>query len=161
MRLPNQTEATGRSRPRIRRTTIHAATRQPVRIASSATTPGRTSSPTSSSSWVRSNGRIIGRARRRLPRRAAGSRAREDAHVGGDAARERAQVVAALEARDDAARGVLVGHCLDLLGDPAVVVLDEAELAELVVAVRIEPGGDEDHLRLERVEALHPVFLDQ
>ncbi len=40
MLLPNQTEATGRSRPRSRRTMIQAATRQPTRIASSATAPG-------------------------------------------------------------------------------------------------------------------------
>ena len=41
---------------------------------------------------------------------------------------------------------------LDALGDPRVVGLDQAELAELVVAVRVEAGRDEDHLRPERVE---------
>ena len=50
---------------------------------------------------------------------------------------------------------------LDLLGDPGVVGLDQAELAELVVAVRVEAGRDEDHLRREAVEPAHPVLLDQ
>ena len=78
----------------------------------------------------------------------------QDAQVRGDAARQRAEVVAAFEARHDAAAGVLVGERLDLLGDPGVVGLDQAELAELVVAVRVEAGRDEDHLRREAVEAV-------
>src|SRR5205085_10221847 len=68
------------------------------------------------------------------------------AQVRGDAARQRAQVVATLQARDDAAVRVLVGNGPDPFGDPGVVVLDQAELAELVVAVRVEAGRDEDHL---------------
>ena len=76
----------------------------------------------------------------------------------GDAARQRAEVVAALEARDDAAAGVLVGQRDDLLGDPGVVGLDQAELAELVLAMGVEAGRDEDHLRPERRRAARSQF---
>jgi hypothetical protein len=54
-----------------------------------------------------------------------------------------------------------VGDRLDLLRHPVVVGLDQAELAEVVVAMGVEAGRDEDHLRAERLEARHPVRLDQ
>src|SRR6185369_7339554 len=138
--------------------------RQPASSANSAAMAGLVSPSTSSSSsrlsncWITVAGAASARCgavpgRSAPARRAAGgleaarrASCEQHAQMGGDAARERAQVVAAFEARDDAARGVPVGDRPDLLGDPAIVVLDEAELAELVFAMRIEPRRDEDHL---------------
>ena len=55
--------------------------------------------------------------------------------------------------------GVLVGDRLDLLGDPGVVGLDQAELAELVVAVRVEAGARRRSSRgAKRVERARSQF---
>src|SRR5664279_2314500 len=165
MRLPNHTEPVGAVRPRMSRTMPQAANRQSARTPSSAAAPGCVRSRASWSSSRMSNWRFIGRpffGRLAVAGRSPGaSRAYQHTQMRGDAAREGAEVVAALETRDDAALRVLVGDCLDALRDPGVVGLDETELAEIVVAMRIEAGRDEDHLRRERIEPLHPVRLDQ
>ena len=55
-----------------------------------------------------------------------GSDFRQHAQVGGDAARQGAEVVAAFQARDDAPLRMAIGQRLDALGDPFVVGLDQA-----------------------------------
>ena len=77
-----------------------------------------------------------------------------------DAARKRAHHIAALQAGDDAALGKTPRHVLDALRDPGVVLLDQAELAHVVLAVRVKAGADEDHFRLELFQARHPGHLD-
>ena len=56
--------------------------------------------------------------------------------------------------------GMALGDFLDAVRDPFVVGLDQAELAEVVVAVRVEAGRHEDHLRPERLQPRHPHHLD-
>ena len=50
---------------------------------------------------------------------------------------------------------------LELRGDPAVVVVDEAHHRQVVLGVRIEPGGKDDELRSEFLERRHPVLGDR
>src|SRR3990167_4941938 len=56
------------------------------------------------------------------------------------AAPQRAQVVAAFKAGDDALVGVAAGHVLDAVRDPGVVLLHQPHLAQIVFAVRIKTG---------------------
>src|SRR5690606_22731269 len=66
-----------------------------------------------------------------------------------DAARQRGQLVAALQRRDDAPFALLVGETRDLPAHPRVVFVAPAEMAHVVLAMRVESGRDEDHLRGE------------
>jgi hypothetical protein len=50
---------------------------------------------------------------------------------------------------------------LDLPRDPGVVLLDQAQLAQVVFPVGVEAGADEDHLGLEGFQPRHPGLLDQ
>jgi len=68
------------------------------------------------------------------------------------AGRQRGQIVAALEGRDDAAPGVPPGHLEQLLGDPGIVALIELQLRQRIAPMRIEPGGDQQHLGAKFVE---------
>ena len=92
------------------------------------------------------------------PRR---SQVAQHAHVGFDAARQRAQVVDALQAADDASLGVALRHVLELLRHPGVVGLHQAELAHVVLAVGVKAGADEDQLRAVRLQPGQPVFGDE
>ena len=76
------------------------------------------------------------------------------------AARQGFKVVATFERGDDAPAGMAVRNILDALGDPRIVLLVEAELAQVVVAVRVKAGTDENHLRLELLKPGHPHRLD-
>ena len=71
------------------------------------------------------------------------------------------EVVAAFERGDDAPAGMAAGDILDALRDPGIVLLIQAELAQVVVAVCVKAGADENHLRLERLQPRHPHRLDQ
>ena len=77
------------------------------------------------------------------------------------AARQGRQVVAAFQAADDAALGKALRHRLDAVGHPGVVLLGQAELAHVVLAVGVKAGADEDHLGLVFFQARHPHHLDQ
>ena len=76
------------------------------------------------------------------------------------AARQGRQVVAALQAGHDAALRVARGHGHDLLGDPGVIGLDQAQLAQIVVTVRIEAGRNEDHFGRKARQRGQPHRLD-
>ena len=78
-----------------------------------------------------------------------------------NAAAQRAQVVAALKAGDDALLGVASGDRFEAIRDPGVILLDQAHLPQVVFAVRIEPGADENHLRAMGLQARHPVGVNQ
>jgi len=69
--------------------------------------------------------------------------------MGFGAGSERGQVVAALQQRDDAAFGVAVGNQHDFFGQPLVVFFHQIQMAERIVAVGVETGGQQNKLRLE------------
>ncbi len=76
------------------------------------------------------------------------------------AAAERTQVVAAFEGADDSPSRMLIGYFHQPLGDVGVIGFNQSHLAESVLAVRVEAGRDENHLRLEFVEPRQPHFVD-
>jgi hypothetical protein len=70
------------------------------------------------------------------------------------------EVVSAFEQRHDAAFSVMIGYLLDAFGDPAVVSFDQAQRRHIVVAMRVEAGGNENRLRLKRRESGKPMLLN-
>ncbi len=81
--------------------------------------------------------------------------------MGHHAAAQSRQVVAAFKATDDAALCMLLRDFDDAAGDPCVVGLDQAETGDIVFAMRIKTGRDEDHLRTLRVQRRQPMGLHQ
>ena len=69
---------------------------------------------------------------------------------------ERRQVVAALEHRHDASFTQLIGQIGELAGDPGVIGVDPAELADVVIAMRIEACRNEQHLGFEVTQRRQP-----
>ena len=80
--------------------------------------------------------------------------------MGADAARQRGHHVAAFEHGDDALVAHFGGQLLEVIGTPGVVFFDQLEAAHVVFVMAIEAGGDEDHLRLEFLEARRPYLED-
>ena len=68
---------------------------------------------------------------------------------GRDRARKPLQIIAALEQGHDAALGARIGNVHQFLGDPRVVGFNEIEIGERVARVRVEPGRDDQDVRLE------------
>ncbi|OQC04330.1 MAG: hypothetical protein BWX79_02517 [Alphaproteobacteria bacterium ADurb.Bin100] len=71
-----------------------------------------------------------------------------------------AQVVAALEAAHDPPAGMAPGHVHDARRDPDKILLHQAHLAEVIAAVGVEAGTDEDHLRRMGLKPVNPHHLD-
>src|SRR5439155_7379940 len=84
----------------------------------------------------------------------------ELAEVRRDAAAKHVEIVAALQQRDDASVGVLPRDLPDEGRDPGVVGFEQAQKRHPVVAMRVEAGGDEEHLRLEPLQRREPLLLD-
>src|SRR3984893_2008229 len=74
------------------------------------------------------------------------------ADMGGDGFRKPFEIVAALQHRDDAALGVLVGERHQLLRDPGIIGLQEIEIGEGVARMRVEARGDHDEVGMERIQ---------
>src|SRR4026208_140979 len=70
-------------------------------------------------------------------------------HVGRIRARRPLRIIAALEQGHDAALGARIGNVHQFLGDPRVVGFNEIEIGERVARVRVEPGRDDQGVRLE------------
>ena len=51
-----------------------------------------------------------------------------------------------------------IGNTLYHLGDPDVIVLDQIQVGEVILPMGVEPGGDEDHLRLKGLQFGQPAF---
>ena len=68
-------------------------------------------------------------------------------HAGG----EDRHVVPALENADDSPLSMGLGHPDDLLGDGLEVLDFEAEIADGVLGMGVEPGADQDELGLDLV----------
>src|SRR5213593_846450 len=66
-----------------------------------------------------------------------------------DAPAEHVEIVPAFQQRDDPPAGASRGDPPEMGGDPGVVRLDEAQERHTIVAMRVEAGRDEQHLRLE------------
>src|SRR3989344_4456871 len=82
--------------------------------------------------------RIAQRCKRRGKRRSRSggwSQIREDPQMCLHTARQRPHHIAALQARHDAALGIAACHVLHTLGDPGVILLGQAQLAHVVLAV--------------------------
>src|SRR4029453_8041473 len=120
------------ARPRAMRTTPQATSRHSPTTASSARALVRVRSAQSSTSD--SLPMAPPRARRcgARPADVHASDLGEHAQMGGDAARQRAEVVATLQARHDAPLCVPLRQLLQALRHPLVVGFDQAELAEPV-----------------------------
>ena len=73
--------------------------------------------------------------------------------MGGGRARQRLEIVAALEQRHDAPVGLLSGDLHDLPRRPGEIGLDEVDVAERIAAVGVEAGGDDDEIGRERLDA--------
>ncbi len=66
--------------------------------------------------------------------------------MGGGARRERVEIVAALERRDDAPVAMPRGAGGQPLGDPGEIGIRQQQLGERVGAMRVEAGGDQDEI---------------
>src|SRR3990167_6905251 len=76
-------------------------------------------------------------------------------------ATECAQAIATFQTRDNASLALASRHVFQAMRDPDVVLLDQAQLAHVVLPVRIETGADENHLGPESLQPRHPGALDQ
>jgi len=76
--------------------------------------------------------------------------------VRNDTARQGRQGIAAFQQGHDAPVGTLRSYGLELLGDPHVVGLDQAEGTHVILVVRIKTGRDEEHFRRVVAQGRHP-----
>jgi len=90
-----------------------------------------------------------------------GSKTGQHPHMGFHAAGQRLQVVASLQAGHDTALGMARGDVFELLGDPGIVVFDQAHLAQVVFPVGIKTGADQQQFRRKGVQRLQPLRADQ
>src|SRR5262249_57185178 len=72
--------------------------------------------------------------------------------VGSRRARKGAEIVAAFERRDDSAAGMFICRFHQLLGYPDEVGFGQLYLAERIIAMSVETGRDQQHIRRGSVE---------
>lgn len=75
-----------------------------------------------------------------------------------DARRQLVDVVAAFKDGNQAAVAMLVGLLHQALGHPSVECGAQVHLRQWIGAVRIESGGDDDHLRCKAFNFRHDAF---
>src|SRR5580692_9503417 len=80
--------------------------------------------------------------------------------VGGDRIAQRAEIIAALEQRHDAALGAMIGDVHDLLRHPDEIVLGEIDASQRIAHVGVEAGGDDDQLRPEFAQPRQDPVLE-
>lgn len=81
--------------------------------------------------------------------------------MGHHTAPQRRGVVASFQTAHHAALGPALGHLHELRGDPGIVGLDQAHLAQFVLAMGIETRRDKDDFRLMGIEPGQPLALHQ
>src|SRR5262245_45852107 len=81
-----------------------------------------------------------------------GSRRHKRPNMGGGGARQRIQVIAALQRRYNAAEASAASDIAEPFGGPGIIVFNELKLGQGIVTVGIEAGGDEDQLRIEAIQ---------